>query len=779
MKCARISFAVCLALLTALALGSPVKHNYDLKNVLWRLSLDFPLGTISGESTNSVVLNEDSQTIELSCSQLLVSAVELNGSAAKFYTYDDKLVIVIPGGGHKGQSFTIRAVYAGSPDRGLYFVPGSRAFPADTPMVYTQGEGEDNHYWLPTYDLPDDKATVECYITVPDTWFALSNGRLVDVQETGTAKIFHWKLDEPVSTYLIAFTAGIYNEHNDRWHDIPVSYYVPPGFDAEGALSFGQTPKMIDLYSKLTGVDYPYEKYAQAVVGDFMFGGMENVTCTTQTIKTLHPASAEPVSDSTNLVAHELAHQWFGDLVTCRTWEHMWLNEGFATTMPLFYDRQQNGVEAFDFDRYSNFEGAIDSIGSRNRKDVSGSVGSEAKVTLGSPYDGGCSRILMLMHMLGEDAFWKGIHAYLETYKFQPATTEDFFKTVGKATNTDLTDFMDTWYHTPAVPSLTTGFFYNRLQIRQYAPYYTLDVPLWILNDGSWVKKMVHVDGPLTEIDLGALAPKAFLLDPEVWIPAEIKYTHRFTPQQIIELYRYAPNAASKARIITTFFDQLPIRIRTALGHTEKYPRLLQLIAAHIGVGGERYLVELTHHPDDRIVNAAVEALGKIQTTDEVVRIRLIQLLEQAKNDRIREQAMQAILNSQRDLKFVQMAWTLPAFDDGYQIMALKWWGDHDTIEARSRCLDILRHPITEPLRIAAIQVLGKIGEKGSSHDVFNAIVPITQETSFGARAAAVTTLGMLGDKDAIPVLQPISTHAPEQIEGLAKQAIQKLQASK
>jgi len=778
MKSVRILLIGVAAAIAALAHGSPVKHDYDLKNVLWKLSFDFSDGTIKGDATNTLTLSEDTPTVELNCSDLLVSEVTVNGAAAKFNTGDDKLTVNIPGGGHAGETLAVRAIYAGAPANGLFFVPGSRAYPAKTPMVYTQGEAEDNHFWLPTYDLPDDKATTECFITVPASWLALSNGRLVDVQDQGSTKVFHWKMDQPVSTYLIAFTAGVYDEHTSHWRDIPVTYYVPPGFDAEGELAFGTTPKMIDLFSRLTGVDYPYAKYAQAVVGDFMYGGMENVSCTTQTIRTLHPASAEPVSDSTNLVAHELAHHWFGDLVTCRTWEHMWLNEGFATTMPLFYFRDTRGQDAFDMERYGNFESAIDTIGSRNRVDVNGDIGSLDRVTVGSPYAGGCARILMLMHMLGEDVFWKGIHAYLDTYKFKPATTDDFFNAMSKATGQNLSGFEKTWFYSPATPSLSVGFYYNKLQITQHFPYYTFDLPLWILDGDTWIKKTIPVSGQLTELELGNLATKPFLLDPEVWVPAEIKYEHHFDGMQVYQLYRHAPNAASKARIIAAFFSRIQLKDRIAIAHTETSPLLLAFLASHMGDDSENFLVELSHNADERVVNAAAQALGKMIATDDVSRQRLLQLLDGDKNDKVREQAMQALLNGSVDFRFVQMAWALPAFDDGFRIMAIKWWGDHIPDEARSRCLEILKNPGSEPLRVVAIQVLGKVGEKGDGHEVFHAIVPITQETSFNARAAAVTALGLLGNKDAIPVLQPISERAHERIEGLAKEAIKKLEAA-
>ncbi len=467
-------------------------------------------------------------------------------------------------------------------------------------------------------------------------------------------------------------------------------------------------------------------------------------------------------------------------MVTCRTWEHMWLNEGFATTMPTFYDRQMKGQDTYDLDRYRNFEGAIDTIGSRNRTDVAGDIGSVAAINIGSAYDGGCARILMLMHRLGEETFWKAIHSYLETYKFKPATTDDFFEAMSKASGQDLTSFKTTWFHSPATPSLTVGMYNNQVQISQFAPYYTLDLPLWILDGDNWIKKTIHLEGQQldTAIDLGPLASKPFLIDPEVWTPMEIHYEHKFSGMQVYALYRHAPNAASKARIISEMFDSIPLKDRIAIAHTEKFPGLLAMMATHMRAEGESFLLELTHNPDERVVNAAVIALGGIPAADAPARLRLMQILDGDKNDLVREHAMQALLNGATDFKYVQMAFARPAFDDGFRVMALRWWGDHLPDEARTRCLAVVRNPDSEPLRVVAIQILGKVGEHPGSHDVFDALVPITQETSFGARSAAVRALGQIGNKDALPVLEAITTRAPGSIEGLAKEAIKKLQSA-
>lgn len=773
----RISCVLGLGAISVAAAAAPLIHNYDLKNVLWKLSFSMSNGTISGESTNTLTLTENTPTVQLHCAELSVSKVTVNGTPAPFNTDDGKLTVTLPRPGVAGRTLAIRAIYTGSPVTGFYFVPASRAFPAKTGMVYTQGEGEDNHYWLPTYDLPDDKATTECFITVPAKWTAISNGRLLGISSAGQTRTFHWKMDQPYSTYLISLVAGEYVEGKSQWHGIPVDFYVPPGLLSEGQASFGDTPKMIDLYSKLTGVNYPYAKFAQEVVADFMFGGMENVTCVTQTIRTLHAPGTEPVDDSTYLVAHELAHQWFGDLITCRTWEHMWLNEGFATTMPTFYDRMTHGQDVFDFDRYRNFEGAIDTIGSRGRKAVPGAVGSAQPVTIGSAYDGGCSRILMLMHRLGEPAFWKGIHAFLEAYKFKPATTEEFFSAVGSATGHDFRAFQRQWYHTAATPSLTVSVSEGALTIDQLEPYYTLDLPVWILDGQTWIKKSIHVEGAESKLRLGDLAAKPLLVDPEVWTPMELHYAIPLTEHDVYELYRHAPNAAQKARIIAEMFDTLSTGQRVAIAHGEKFFALLAMIANHLGQGGKDYLLESSRNADARVVNAAIVALGRLKP-DEAVAARLRQLADTHANEAIRESAMRVLLGASGTAALAQIAWNRKAFDDGYRMMALDWWGSHDPNLARNKCLAILRQPDSEPLRVQAIRVLGRVKDKPDDQAVYRALLKVAIETSIGARSAAIDSLAKLGNKDAIPILKPFTTHAPGWIRGAASAAISKLSAS-
>ena len=774
MKPARSLFCLALVAATSACLAAPIRHNYDLKNVFWRLSVNMASQTIAGDATNTLTLIGDTNTIQLHCAQLDVQKVFVNGTKATFDTKDDKLTVTLPKPGKAGQTLAIRAMYVGAPANGLYFVQAEHAFPAKTGMIYSQGQGEDNHYWIPTYDYPDDKATTECYVTVPKKWTAISNGKLIGIQTSAKERTFHWKMDQPFSTYLISLVAGEYVQVKDRWHGIPVDYYVPPGLESEGKSSFAVTPKMIDFYSKITGVDYPYDRFSQDVVGDFKYGGMENVTCVTQTIRTLHTAGTEPVNDSTYLVAHELAHHWFGDLITCKTWEHSWLNEGFATTLPMFYDRETLGQNAFDMDRYNNFESAINSIGSRGRKDVPGTTGSMPNPTMGSVYDGGFSRNMMLMHLLSEPTFWKGVHAFLEAYKFKSVTTQQFFDIVSKQSGKDLNPFMRQWFYTAATPSLSATVSDGKLVVNQLQPYYNLDLPVWILNGNQWIKQTLHIDNASASLDLGKLAGKPLLIDPEVWTLMELKYAIPYTNQEVYELYRHAPNAASKARIINELFDSISVGLKIAIGHSETYPALMQMIANKVGEEGKLYLLELTHKSDQRIVNTSVLALESLKP-DESITARLREIAKSSPNETVREHAMQGVLNAKKDSAFAQQVWGMNAFDDGYRKMVVEWWGKNDPDFARKKCLDLLAHPVSEPVRIAAIQVLGRVKEKGEDDAVYRALISVAKETTYAARGAAIDALGQLGNKNAIAVLQPFTSRAPNEIQSKSRAVIDQL----
>ncbi|HWD37633.1 MAG TPA: HEAT repeat domain-containing protein [Fimbriimonas sp.] len=379
---------------------------------------------------------------------------------------------------------------------------------------------------------------------------------------------------------------------------------------------------------------------------------------------------------------------------------------------------------------------------------------------------------MLLMHMLGEETFWKCIHAFLEKYKFLPATTDDFFAVTNEVSGINLDSFKKQWLYTAATPSVTASLEGTDLVVTQLQPYYSLKLPVWILDRDRWSKNEIDVEGATSRLNLGNLSGKPLLIDPEAWVPMELRYQIPYSATDVKTLYRHAPNAAAKARIIAVLFNSIPVADRVSLAKSERVPGLLQMIADHIGQEGEDYLLELLNRKDRRVANSAVGAIGRLGGDDRTKQaLSAISLHDP--NEALREHAAQVLLGWSSDDQYAKTLWGMKAFDDGYRISAMEWFGSHEPDYARTLALSVLRARDSEPLRVAAIHVLGAVKESGSGHEVYDALIEVAQENAYSARIAAISALGQLGNKAAIPVLEPITTHGPDAVEGAAKAAIE------
>ena len=231
----------------------------------------------------------------------------------------------------------------------------------DVPLtVWSQGEPLEGRHWIPCVDHPAERQTTEMRITVPDGYEALSNGRLVSKTPNADKTVtFHWSQDAPHPSYLMTMVVGKYAIVTEEWKGKPVQYYVPPGKRADVARSFGRTREMLDFFSKRFGIEYPWEKYAQVVVEQFTWGGMENTSATTLVDAAIQDERSMLDGTPDGLIAHEMGHQWWGDLVTARDWAHLWLNEGFASYCEVLWDDHKLGKDEGAYTLYQKIHGAI------------------------------------------------------------------------------------------------------------------------------------------------------------------------------------------------------------------------------------------------------------------------------------------------------------------------------------------------------------------------------------------------------------------------------------
>jgi aminopeptidase N len=435
-------------------------HDYDLVHQrieLW--DFDWDSTAFNGRVTTALVaLRPQLDSIILDAGRLLTIRRVTGaggGASLRFTTHGDTLVVypAKPVAFHDTTRFTIE--YRGRVDngRGLTFIT-AQGQPHRPQQIWSQGEDMNNHYWFPTYDFPNDRMTWTLRATVPAEYAVVSNGRLaLDRKNPGGTHTVEWRQDLPSSTYLVSLIVAPLTRLTDSWRGIPVDYYVYHEDTALARRLFRVTPDMIEVYSRLTGIRYPWAKYAQTTVADF-FGGMENVSATTL-VDWLPDARAYQDRPWYQwiLIPHELAHQWFGDYTTTVDWANMWLNEGFAEFMPGQYWRVKLGAHAEDdyyLDEYAQFM----NIDARRRMPL-------AALASNNIYPKGALVLRMLERYLGPERFWESLHTFLIRHALGNATTDDLRQAVLLATGENLDWFWDEWIYQAGFPRFTVAAAYD------------------------------------------------------------------------------------------------------------------------------------------------------------------------------------------------------------------------------------------------------------------------------------------------------------------------------
>ncbi len=429
-------------------------RRFDLLHQTIGIRFDVPTRTVYGTVTTRVAITEGpTDAVWLNAENLTIDkATDARGRALRF-TFDTTRVTVRLGRrAAVGDTVEFTLTYHGVPERGLYFVPRRN-------VVWSQGEATETRAWVPTYDAPNDKTTWEFLVTADSQYSVLSNGRLVDVKPTngGAQKVWHWSQETPASTYLYSMVVGPFTILKDNWRGIPVEYYTYADTVASAWRSFGETPAMMETYSQVLGVAYPWDKYDQSIIPDFTYGGMENVSATTQTDLALRAAGDAPQADTRGLNAHELAHQWFGDLTTAATWAHIWLNEGLTTYMESVQNEKSRGWAAGQRSWYDQQQQAMAADRNEERPLVWGRYQGTDPIVLffsGHVYPKGAQVAHQLRRLLGDSLFWAGMRRFLTDNAHKPVTTADYAVAMERTCGCDLDWFFDQWAYGIGYPKV-------------------------------------------------------------------------------------------------------------------------------------------------------------------------------------------------------------------------------------------------------------------------------------------------------------------------------------
>ena len=638
-------------------------RTYDLEHQVTHVRFDWPRQAVVGTTTLTIAGLPDASPL----SDIVIDAGDMtfkrvaSGTTRLKYDYDGHaLTVHLATRLRSAQTTSITIEYDGAErSKGAYFRPKQH-------VVWTQGETEDNHFWVPTYDFPNDKTTWELYIWTAKGERALSNGRLAGSRAVGDSIEWHWVLDKPASTYLMTAVVGNYTVLQDKaWRNVPIGYWTYPDSVEAAWRGFAKTPEAVDLFSRKTGVPYPWSKYDQIVIPEFQYGGMENVTATSQNdAEILHPAWSEPQANSAGLMAHELGHQWYGDLLTTRAWGDVWLNEGFATFMEQIFREEDLGVDEGALDRFGAQEQTIDADRRARRPIVWNKwVNDPIEVFFsGHIYPKGATILQMLRHQLGDDLFWKAMNHYTTANAYGNVVTGDLRKAFEETTGRNYKTFFDQWVYGAGFPVFQVSSLYDRaarrlvISAKEVQPrdsltgYFDVDVDVEARTDSGVVRFVVPVRNGTGEAGANLKAPpRSMRWDKGNWIlditdfprsTSMLRYQMVYDDDVLGRIeavdvlsQRPADPAALKALMGSTLNDKFwAVRARAvdAIGNWGSDPSKAALPAMHSVAGA---LVSATRDPDARVRQQAATGLGRLTLSGTTARDVKIRVREIARRD--------------------------------------------------------------------------------------------------------------------------------------------------
>ncbi|PQJ78107.1 M1 family metallopeptidase [Polaribacter porphyrae] len=451
---------------------------HSLVHTKLKVDFNFDDKTMNGEAwvtakpyfyaTNKIIL--DAKT-------MIIKEVSMNNRKLN-YTYDDyDLEITLPKTYSRNETFTIYIKYTAQPEKvkdkgskvitdakGLYFINPKGIDKNKPTQIWTQGETEANSAWFPTIDAPNQKMTQEIYITVPNKFKTLSNGKLVNQTKKGKNRTDYWKLDKKHAPYLAFVGVGEYEIVKDYYKNIPVNYYVEKAYAPYAKAIFGLTPEMIGFFENKLGVAYPWNKYSQIVVRDYVSGAMENTTTVVHGEEAYQkPGQLIDENKHEKTIAHEIFHHWFGNLVTSESWSNLTLNESFANYGEYLWIEHKYGKVAAEMHHFEQVE-AYKNGQNETKNLVRFNYDDKEDMFDLVSYNKGGAILHMLRNYLGDEAFFTGLKEYLTKYQFKDAEVHQLRLVFEELTGKDLNWFFNQWYYSAGHPNIEISYDYNLLR---------------------------------------------------------------------------------------------------------------------------------------------------------------------------------------------------------------------------------------------------------------------------------------------------------------------------
>ena len=431
----------------------------DLQHLRLDVTPDLKARTVAG---NCVLTFEPIarplRELTLGAIDLNIKNMEANVALAGYEMTNDGLEIAFDPPVEPGKQVTLSIDYSAEPRRGLYFRTPELGFRSEDTHIWTQGEPHESRHWFPSIDYPNERFTSEIICHVPQEFTVLSNGRQIEeVDEADGMKRVHYRQEKPHVAYLIALAAGKFSKLEDQYNDISLRFFTPQSRAPYAANGFRDTADILKFLEEELAVPYPWPKYDQVVVEDYHIGGMENTSLTVLNPIAVFPNESENLRDLYGLIAHELVHQWFGDLVTCKDWSELYLNEGFAVYYSYLYDGYKNGNDALLHAVYNDRKGILYNKDEK-RPIVSRKYNHAWDQFDQRAYAKGGWVLHMLRSQLGEDLFRRCVTHYLKKNALSSVDTHDLQQAFEEITGLSLLPFFDQWVHNAGHPDLKVSY---------------------------------------------------------------------------------------------------------------------------------------------------------------------------------------------------------------------------------------------------------------------------------------------------------------------------------
>ncbi len=806
--------------------GSRPHYNPDrpgqVEHIFLDLVVDIPQQQLRGNCQirlNPVQNQIDS--LRLDAVDLQISTVKIDGVVQQFEHDGEILQIKVNPTLVAGKAANISIDYAAiQPQRGIYFIQPSADYPHKATQVWTQGEDEDSRFWFPCFDYPGQLATSEMRVSVPADFIAISNGRLAQTETVGDRQIYHWQQPQVHPTYLMTLAIGRFVEIKDSYQGKPVNYYVEKGQEAQAQLSMGKTPRMIEFYNQKFGYPYPFEQYAQVCVADFIFGGMENTATTLLTDRCLLDERASLDNYQTeSLVAHELAHQWFGDLVVIKHWSHAWIKEGMASYAEVLWTNQEYGPDAAAYYMLGEMESYLGEDSSRYRRPIVTNIYREAiELYDRHLYEKGACVYHMIRAELGSDElFDRFVHTFVQDNAHQTVETIDLLRAIDKATGRNLAFLFDQFVYRGGHPDYKISYSWDSdtstaqvtvKQTQAQAGLHTLandlfdlKIPIgfgYVNGDQVEVKpfrvrifekeQVLYFPLPSKPSFISFDIGNYYLKTVELAYPlAELVAQLQHDPDPISRVWA-ARSIAKKGNLAAvealanclTAEKFWAVRLEAAQSLAEI--QLDQSIAV---------LVAKVNDPDPRVRRAIVSCLGNLKTAASLAAVQNIATAGDA-SYYVENSACAALGNlvlapSLQDSKeaviqlLTEVLETRSGWNETVRSGAIAGLAKiSDSAEAMQQVLKYTAAGIPQPLRLSAIRALGGISAQQSPPTVakiLDRLQELAREPFFLTQVSVVTALRQMTTIKAIRVLQSIATGSPDgRVKRIADEAIQVVQ---